>query len=295
MRIACLQFNPQVGDFRGNVAKANALIHDAEVRGETRNLSWLLLPEMALTGYNFPGLAAITPFLEPTASGPSTTWAREVAVRLQTHVTIGYPEIDPATSRRYNSTVTVSSKGEVLANYRKHFLYYTDETWAAEGPERFFRGNLGDLGQVAMGICMDINPHRFVAPWKAYEFANHCLQPTPAPLIALNMAWLTRFAAEDLAANPKREDAETLAYWLERFYPLIEANGEPIIIVMANRCGTEGGVVYAGTSTVMKIEKGSTKIFDILGQAEEKILVVDLNDPPKFAVTTGPPPARGNQ
>lgn len=295
MRIACLQFNPQVGDFRGNVAKANALIHDAEVRGETRNLSWLLLPEMALTGYNFPGITAITPFLEPTAAGPSTTWAREAAFRLKTHVTIGYPEIDPATSRRYNSTVTVSPTGEILANYRKHFLYYTDETWAAEGPERFFRGSLGDLGHVAMGICMDINPHRFVAPWKAFEFANHCLQPTPAPLIALNMAWLTRFAPEDVAANPKREDAETLAYWLERFYPLIEANGEPVIIVMANRCGTEGGLVYAGTSTVMKIENGSTKIFDILGQAEERILVVDLNDHPKFAVTTGPSTAPGNQ
>lgn len=50
MKVACLQFNPQVGDFQGNVVKANTLLRDAEERGELQNLSWLLLPEMALTG-----------------------------------------------------------------------------------------------------------------------------------------------------------------------------------------------------------------------------------------------------
>ncbi|KAK8199469.1 carbon-nitrogen hydrolase [Phyllosticta capitalensis] len=291
MKVACLQFNPQVGDFQGNVVKANTLLRDAEERGELQNLSWLLLPEMALTGYNFPNLAAITPFLEPTTAGPSTNWAREVAMRLKSHVTIGYPEIEPATSRRYNSTVTVSPTGEVLVNYRKSFLYYTDETWASEGPERFFRGQVNGLGEVAMGICMDINPHKFLAPWTAFEFANHCLQPTPVPLVAINMAWLTRLGPEEVAADPKGVDAETLAYWLERFYPLLKANADmPLTVIFANRCGTEGGVVYAGTSTVMRIEKGgSTKIFDILGQGEERLLLVDLKEPPKFAVTTGPP------
>ena len=27
-----------------------------------------------------------------------------------------------------------------------------------------------------MAICMDINPHKFEAPWEAYELANHCLK-----------------------------------------------------------------------------------------------------------------------
>ncbi len=55
---------------------------------------------------------------------------------------------------RYNSVVLVSPTGEVLVNYRKSFLYYTDETWAEEGKQGFFAGTLPRLGQVAMGICM---------------------------------------------------------------------------------------------------------------------------------------------
>lgn len=149
MKIACLQFSPEVGQLRTNIAKANALIDDAVAAQRTANLDWLLLPELALTGYNFPSLEAIGPFLEPTAAGASTKWAIEVAQRLRCHVTVGYPEA-ASDGRRFNSAVTVSPAGEVLANYRKTFLYYTDETWAHEGDERFFSGPLGALGHVSM-------------------------------------------------------------------------------------------------------------------------------------------------
>lgn len=289
MKIACLQFSPEVGQIHTNMAKANALIDDAIGAHRTANLDWLLLPELALTGYNFLSLEAIAPFLEPTASGTSTKWAMDVARRLRCHVTVGYPEA-ASDGRRFNSTVTVSPSGDVLANYRKTFLYYTDETWAHEGDNRFFSGTLGTLGPVSMGICMDINPHKFLAPWDAYEFARACLA-AQSPIVALSMAWLTRQSADELAAAPQDADAETLAYWLERFHPLLDLrtrpyDAPPIIVIMANRCGTEGGVAYAGTSTVMKIERGKTQIFDILGKGEEKLLVVDLNEPPKFAVTT---------
>jgi protein N-terminal amidase len=46
----------------------------------------------------------------------------------------------------------VDKDGETLANYSKSFLYYTDATWAREGPG-FYGGTLGGLGQTAMGIC----------------------------------------------------------------------------------------------------------------------------------------------
>lgn len=135
---------------------------------------------------------------------------------------------------------------------------------------------------IQQGICMDINPHKFLAPWDAYEFARACLA-AQSPIVALSMAWLTRQSADELAAAPQDADAETLAYWLERFHPLLDLrtrpyDAPPIIVIMANRCGTEGGVAYAGTSTVMKIERGKTQIFDILGKGEEKLLVVDLNE-----------------
>ncbi|KAI9772598.1 MAG: Carbon-nitrogen hydrolase, partial [Candelina submexicana] len=100
------------------------------------------------TGYNFPSLPSITPFLEPTTSGPSTRWALSTAERLHCNVTIGYPEttLTPRPNR-YNSAVTVSPSGAILAHYRKHFLYYTDESWAEEGKERFFEGTIEGLGK----------------------------------------------------------------------------------------------------------------------------------------------------
>jgi protein N-terminal amidase len=74
-------------------------------------------------------------------------------------VTVGYPEkVDvapkwPASPEYYNSAITVNADGETIANYRKSFLYYTDETWALEGPDGFFDGEIEGLGNVAMGIC----------------------------------------------------------------------------------------------------------------------------------------------
>ncbi len=74
---------------------------------------------------------------------------------------MGYPEIttDPVPVR-YNSVVLVGPDGTVLANYRKRHLYYTDETWASEGPNDFFVANLPGLGRVAMGICESWNADR---------------------------------------------------------------------------------------------------------------------------------------
>ncbi len=74
-------------------------------------------------------------------------------------VTVGYPEkVDlapkwPASPEYYNSAITVNADGETIANYRKSFLYYTDETWALEGPDGFYDGEIDGLGNVAMGIC----------------------------------------------------------------------------------------------------------------------------------------------
>jgi predicted amidohydrolase len=73
------------------------------------------------------------------------------------YVAVGYPEKTNSTSgsaavEYYNSAVTVSPDGETIANYRKSFLYYTDDTWAAEGTG-FYSGEISNLGKIAMGIC----------------------------------------------------------------------------------------------------------------------------------------------
>ncbi len=115
-------------------------------------MPWLMF--IGTSGYNFPSLEAISPYLEPTTSGPSTAWAIRTSQRLGCHVSVGYPEMtNGSLSARYNSVVLVGPDGKVLVNYRKHFLYYTDETWAEEGDSGFYAGDIPSIGNVSMGIC----------------------------------------------------------------------------------------------------------------------------------------------
>ena len=253
--------------------------------------TWVLLPEMAFTGYNFTDITDIYPLLEPTKSGPSTQWAESIATKYKWFVTVGYPEI--ATSRDgqpvyFNSSVTVSPNGSVVAHYRKSFLYYTDETWASEGeigdsPDGtkagFFAEHIEGLGNVSMGICMDINPYQFIAPFNDYEFANHVLNKK-SDTVVVNMSWLTRLLPQELQHFPLRPDTEQFHYWIERFHPLIEATarnpGKSVVVACANRCGVEGGACYSGSSCVMLFQDGQVLVHDILGKLQEKCLVADI-------------------
>ena len=105
-------------------------------------------------------MAQISPFLEPTTAGITSLWARVTALKYNCVVTAGYPEkVDlspkwPASPEYYNSAVTINADGETIANYRKSFLYSTDETWALEGPDGFYDGEINGLGTVAMGAFL---------------------------------------------------------------------------------------------------------------------------------------------
>ncbi|KAL2068253.1 hypothetical protein VTL71DRAFT_16351 [Oculimacula yallundae] len=289
MRIACLQFAPQVGDVNNNLNRADAVLS----RANPQDLDLLVLPELAFTGYNFRSLQHISPYLEPTTAGITSLWARTTALKYDCAVTAGYPEkVDitpkwPANPEYYNSAVTVNAEGETVANYRKSFLYYTDETWALEG-SGFFDGTIAGLGNVAMGICMDLNPYKFEAPWNAWEFSYHVLRKE-ANLVILSMAWLTREEARSFSRTPKEPDMDTLSYWLARLEPLIRAEGDDeIIVVLANRCGVEGDAVYAGTSAVLGIQNGEVKVYGILGRGERELLVVDTTQPPQAKLISEP-------
>jgi protein N-terminal amidase len=126
-----------------------------------------------------------------------------------------------------------------------------------------------------MGICMDINPYRFEAPWNAYEFANHVIE-SRAQLVILSMAWLTRLSPQELRELPLRPDNETLQYWIDRFYPVHLSSGGPVFIVFANRCGIENAACYAGTSALICFKDGKGYIYEMLGKWEEKCMVIDL-------------------
>ncbi|KAI1123304.1 hypothetical protein F5Y10DRAFT_252107 [Nemania abortiva] len=282
MRIGCLQFAPQVGDIDNNLNRADAVLSKAN----PENLDLLVLPELAFTGYNFKSLREISPFLEPKGSGISALWARTVALKYNCLVTVGYPEkVDikpkwPTSPEYYNSVIVVNSDGETIANYRKTFLYYTDETWALEGHEGFYGGFIPGLGNTSMGICMDLNPRKFEAPWHAFEFAFHCLD-VEANIVIMTMAWNTREDARLFSRMPNEPDMDTMTYWISRLEPLIRSESqEEIIVIFCNRCGIEDDAVYAGTSAVIGIKDGEVNVYGILGRGEKDLLVVDTEKPP---------------
>lgn len=299
-------------------------------------------------GYNFPSLGAIKPYLEPAGQGPSALWARETAKRLRCKVCIGYPEIEdsdnsPNGANYYNSLLVINENGEVIHNYRKSFLYYTDETWAAEGSvERGFHElsfyppctslSTRESDEAAaerrvatsFGICMDINPYKFEAPYTAWEFAHRVLD-SKSHLVILSMAWLTLLSREELDALEGQPEMDTFNYWLNRFWPLIEkkmqhdgdidgsadaGGSKKVVIVFANRAGEEPAADdtkpparYAGTSAVIAVtqrprSERSSREGREDGAAEEsafdvKILCWDLLGAAEegicFADTTGDP------
>ncbi|KAG4440622.1 hypothetical protein IFR05_003903, partial [Cadophora sp. M221] len=290
MRIACLQFAPQVGDVDNNLNRADAVLS----RANPQDIDLLVLPELAFSGYNFKSLHQISPYLEPTTSGITSLWARTTALKYNCVVVAGYPEkVDmtpkwPTSPEYYNSAITVNAEGETIANYRKSFLHYTDETWALEGPDGFYDDEIEGLGTVAMGICMDLNPYKFEAPWNAWEFANHILLRR-ANLVVLSLAWMTRDDPRAFSRTPKEPDMDTLAYWLMRLEPLIRNEGEDeIIVVFANRTGLEGDATYAGTSAVLGIRGGEVRVYGVLGRGERELLVIDTSIRPKMQLICEP-------
>ncbi|POS79629.1 N-terminal amidase [Diaporthe helianthi] len=284
MRIGCLQFAPQVGDIDNNLNRADAVLAKAN-QDDLDSLDILVLPELAFTGYAFSSLQEISPFLEPSGSGISALWARTTALKYNTNVLVGYPErVDvspkwPTGPEYYNSSILVNGDGETIANYRKSFLYPLDETWALEGKHGFFGGHIPGLGRMAMGICMDINPYKFEAPWHAFEFGFHILE-VRANLVVITMAWLTREECKDFTRMPNEPDMDTLLYWIQRLEPVIrDESGDEVIIVFCNRAGMEGNAVYAGTSAVVGIQAGEVKVYGLLGRGVKELLVVDTDEP----------------
>ncbi|KAK8859314.1 Protein N-terminal amidase [Apiospora arundinis] len=282
MRIACLQFAPQVGDIDNNLNRADAVLSKAN----PEDLDLLVLPELAFTGYNFKSLQAISPYLEPSGSGISSLWARTTALKYNCVVAVGYPEkVDvasrwPTSPEYYNSLILVNGEGETVANYRKSHLYYTDETWALEGTEGFFAGHIPGLGHCSMGICMDLNPYKFESPWHSFEFAFHVLD-TDSNIVILSMAWNTREDARHFSRMPKEPDMETLTYWVTRLEPLIRTDSdEEIIVIFCNRTGIEDDAVYAGTSAVIGVRDGEVNVYGMLGRGEKELLVIDTDNAP---------------
>lgn len=102
-----------------------------------------------------------------------------------------------------------------------------------------------------------------------------------ANLLIVSMSWPTYEDYSSFSQLPQEPAMNTLSYWMLRLNPLIRCeSGKEVIVVIANRVGQEGDLVYAGTSAVLGIGDGEVKVYGISGRMDKELLVVDTEKPP---------------
>ncbi|KAI9489758.1 carbon-nitrogen hydrolase [Zychaea mexicana] len=263
MKIACCQFTPVWADPLATIAIVDNLL--SQYGPDAIDL--LVLPEMALTGYVFKSHDEIQPFLEDAEWGTTVQWAKRQAQRLCSFVVVGYPQ-----SPGYNSLCCVNPQGHLVKTYQKAFLFETDERWAAEGPG-FVSMTIEGLGRVGFGICMDINPYQFKAPFDAYEFARfHDDQDTQ--IIVCCMAWLQGNNNNNSSTSSV---TDTISYWAQRLAPLIVQNRRRVCVVACNRTGSEKGSTFAGGSSILQVGYNTPRLLNHMGSRDSGVMIVDVD------------------
>ncbi|GMG39189.1 unnamed protein product [Ambrosiozyma monospora] len=289
LRIATLQLNPIIGQVEENIKRALTIL-DESLKPPFPDI--ILLPELAITGYNFANPQQVAPYLEEQGKGKTYDLGNFISTKYNCHTVLGYPE--KKDSLIYNSAYCISPTGSIIHNYRKSFLYKTDEDWGcSESPSGFTNFNVTIQNRVfktAIGICMDLNPYKFTAPFEKYEFANYCysneVELVLVPTAWMNHAWKDDWKQEDVDHYTKLyepeepfeynidlkeknililtqytpptytrsyPDSETAVYWILRFAPF-HANKftKPKVVAICNRSGIEGRAMYAGSSSIYR-------------------------------------------
>ncbi|KAI9594601.1 carbon-nitrogen hydrolase [Syncephalis fuscata] len=257
MRIVSCQFNPLFKEDERNRNYATQLLSNLK----PGDVDILLLPEMAFTGYMFKDREEIEPWTEDAMTGPTVIWAQSQARRLQCFVLVGYPErvsVPSGPPIFYNSACIVDRSGQLISTYRKAYLYTTDLSWSSWSDTGFSTVYLDGIGEVGIGICMDVNYDLRLNNYMDCPFAQYFKKKQVKLVLAL-MNWLASDSVIDDTSTDNRTDSDTapdrdtpditnINYWCSRLYPLIKSTKDTlnntarsIYFISSNRTGTERG------------------------------------------------------
>ena len=147
-KAAAIQFDPQMGDTGGNIAKQIDMNREA-----ARNGAKLIVnPEMGCTGYCWYNRGEVAPYVE-TIPGPTTDKFEEVARSFGCWIVTNIAEVDPRTNIYYNSFAFLGPDG-FIGKYRKVHPFVAEPKWAKDGDLGFPVWET-DIGNIAGVICMD--------------------------------------------------------------------------------------------------------------------------------------------
>ncbi len=207
-KLAVTQIACVVGDVDANVSKVTELIGEAATQGA----ELVLLPEMFSTGF---ALDEIERLAEPI---PGTTTDRLGAAAADNGLLVvaGMAELDPKTRKTYNAAVVLGTDGELIARYRKVYLYVGEREVLSHGQDAC----LVDLafGRAGVLICYDyIFPHYV-----------HGLVERGAELLLHPTAWVTTDDCERWNYSPLAYRAQCMTRALEN----------SVFLASANHCGS---------------------------------------------------------
>jgi predicted amidohydrolase len=235
-RIGFVQYDVRFGAAAENAATVRALT--AGVQADL-----LVLPELALSGYDFPTPEAAREAAEPFGEGATFALATELAAATGAAIVAGYPE--RTATGCYNSALLVTPGGKQY-NYRKIHLFNREQ-------DLFLPGDAPPpvvetpAGRVGLMICFD---------WFFPEVARS---------LALRGA--------DILAHP----SNLVLPWCQRamFARSVE---NAVFSITANRVGTEAqagrSLTFTGGSQVMDPDGAVLAAADTTGAACQ---VVDVD------------------
>ena len=279
-----IQSNPVFKNVESNLAKASLVFESLKKDGSLDKKPVLaILPELAFTGYCFKDREDILEYcidVEKLNESLIMRWAMEIATRYEVFLQFGVAR-RTVDEKLYNSLVLMDPQGKIRIIYDKTFLYYTDETWATEG--RGFQTidvKYSDCPPIKVGfaICMDFNNYKFESPWELYEMATYYADRN-VQLLQCCMAWLEAPLPVDCEPPSEKEKMyNRLNYWAARLKPIIFKSGSDssyrCVVLISNRVGKEGDVVFGGTSCCFIIENGRISLDSCLGTTEEAVLKI---------------------
>ena len=243
--VACLQFEPVIGELQKNIQKGAEMIERAASLGARL----IVLPELCDSGYVFETRQeayALSESVEDSAA--IRTWSG-LAQKLGVHIVGGFCE--RAGDALYNSAAVIGPGG-VLGVYRKSHL------WAAEA--LFFeRGDLGfpvittPLGRIGALICYD---GWFPECWRLCALQG-------ADIVCVPTAWVPM---------PNQPEGQLA---MANILCMSAAHSNSVFIAAACRTGTERGQPFIGQSMI--ISHAGWPLAGPASKTEAEVLVAECN------------------
>ncbi|MBI3604002.1 MAG: carbon-nitrogen hydrolase family protein [Nitrospirae bacterium] len=149
LHIALLHLAPLPGDLTHN----RRLVETAVTRAAGLGATWIITPELCLTGYTFADRIG-TDWILPQPD-PWMTHMCRLAAQLRVTLFLSHPERDRRSGKLYNSLFVIDADGAIIGTHRKiHTLRVGSEAWSNPG-EQVAVIPVPPFGGVGTLICAD--------------------------------------------------------------------------------------------------------------------------------------------